>query len=135
MGGCSHVSTHNKTHKKNNPADQQLVVLSEILEHETNLGYELFHRQHLVKLNGVAVQNLAQLAQLVDGCQTGELIFEFDRDELLVLDAAAAHRATQEVAATHGIPASRSADLMGLPSAASLAAAGLGVEASIGAGQ
>jgi hypothetical protein len=89
-------------------------VLSEILEHETNLGYELFHRQHLMKLNGVAIHNLAQLAQLVDACRAGQMVFEFDRDEILVLDAEAAHKATQEVAATHGIPASRSADLVDL---------------------
>ena len=55
------------------------MVLSEVLEHEANLGYELFHRQHLLKFNGATVQNLAQLAQLVDACKTGEMVFEFDR--------------------------------------------------------
>ena len=40
------------------------------------------------------------------------MLFEFDRDEILVLDAAAAHRATEEVAGIHGIPASRSPDLI-----------------------
>lgn len=40
------------------------------------------------------------------------MLFEFDRDEIMVLDAAAAHKATQEVATIHGIPASRSLDLI-----------------------
>lgn len=60
-------------------SDQQIVVLSEILEHEANLGYELFHRQHLLKFNGQAIQNLAHLAQMVDECRTGQMVFEFDR--------------------------------------------------------
>lgn len=58
------------------------MVLSEILEHEANLGYELFHRQHLLKFNGEPIHNLAQLAQLVDACGAGQMIFEFDRDEV-----------------------------------------------------
>lgn len=92
---------------------QQLVVLSEVLEHSVNLGYDLFHRQHLTSFNNQEIKNLAHLVSLVDACQEGEMVFEFDRDEILVLDAAAAHKATQEVAMTHGIPASRSLDLMG----------------------
>ena len=92
---------------------QQLVVLSEVLEHSVNLGYDLFHRQHLSRFNNQEIKNLSHLVSLVDACQEGEMVFEFDRDEILVLDAAAAHQATQEVAMTHGIPASRSLDLMG----------------------
>ena len=56
------------------------------------------------------------------------------RDEILVLDAEAAHRATQEVAATHGIPTSRSADLQALPpSSPSPSDSGVGVGFGVGA--
>lgn len=57
------------------------------------------------------------------------------RDEILVLDAEAAHRATQEVAATHGIPTSRSADLQALPppSPPSPSDPGVGVGLGVGA--
>jgi len=92
--------------------EQQLVVLSEVLEHSVNLGYELFHRQHLTLFNGEEIRNLAHLVSLVDACREGEMVFEFDRGEILVLDAGAAHKATQEVASTHGIPASRSTNLV-----------------------
>ena len=77
-----------------------------------NLGYETFGRQHVLRFNNVPVQNLAHLAKMVEACQEGEMVFEFDRDEVIVLDAKAAHKATREVAAIHGIPASRSADLL-----------------------
>jgi hypothetical protein len=43
------------------------VVLSELLEHEVNLGYEMFARQQLQKFNGLRFRNLAHLVQLVDG--------------------------------------------------------------------
>lgn len=98
-----------QSHLKN--PGQQLVVLSEVLEHSVNLGYELFNRQHVTRFNGQEIQNLSHLVSLVDSCREGEMVFEFDRDEILVLDAAVAHKATQEVATTHGIPASRSLDL------------------------
>ncbi len=94
-----------------NPA-QEIVVLSEVLEHNVNLGYDLFHRQHIKTFNGQAIQNLAHLVELVDACTEGEMVFQFDREEILVLDAAAAHKATQEVALIHGIPSSRSLDLV-----------------------
>jgi hypothetical protein len=44
-------------------------------------------------------------------CLSGDMIFEFDRDELIVLDAAAAKKATEDLIVTHGIPSNRSKDL------------------------
>lgn len=87
------------------------MVLSEILEHEVNLGYELFGRQQIVAFNGVPIVNLPHLASLVDACTEGEMVFTLDRGEIIVLDAVSAHKATGEIALRHGLPSSRSLQL------------------------
>jgi hypothetical protein len=91
-----------------NDAAQQGVVLTEILDHDVNLGYEIFGRQQIVQFNGVPIINLAHLAQMVDATTEGEMVFMMDRGEIIVLDAPAAHKATGDIAFRHGLPSSRS---------------------------
>lgn len=93
-------------------AGQAIVVLSELLEHEINLGYEGFKNSQLLKFNGQFIKNLRHLSQLLDGNKEPQIIFEFHPHQLLVLDCEDAHRASLEICHTHSIPATKSKDLL-----------------------
>jgi hypothetical protein len=62
--------------------------------------------------NGAVVNNLAQLAQLVDSSAEEYLRFELDHDVLVVLRARDAHAATKDILLTHCIPSAKSEDLL-----------------------
>lgn len=58
--------------------DEEVVVLNNILRHETNAGYVLDDMYRLSKFNGQTVRNLAHLVALVEGCAEEWSKFEFD---------------------------------------------------------
>lgn len=50
-------------------ADEQVVVLSQVLNAAINVGYEYVTNTTVLRFNGVKVRNLAQLAELVENCK------------------------------------------------------------------
>ena len=124
--------------------DEELVVLSQVLAADINIGYEDVVNTAVDKFNGVKVRNLRHLVQLVEACQDEYLRFELDYNTVLVLTAAAARAATPAILETHSIPQRASADLedalrdvsaaaAGRKSAAAAAAAGRKPAAAAGA--
>eukprot|EP00271_Cylindrocystis_brebissonii_P001037 TRINITY_DN11285_c1_g2_i3.p1 TRINITY_DN11285_c1_g2~~TRINITY_DN11285_c1_g2_i3.p1 ORF type:complete len:771 (+),score=157.38 TRINITY_DN11285_c1_g2_i3:347-2314(+) len=104
-------------------ADQQVVVLSQVLAHDVNVGYEDVTNQQVLKVNGVLIRNLQHLAGLLDACDSSEYVsLSLDHSLLLVLDTAAARRSTAGLLHEHCIPADRSEELQsigpGLPTEA-----------------
>jgi hypothetical protein len=120
---------------------EQVVVLSQVLAAEVNVGYEDLTNLQVLAFNGIPVASLAGLAAAVAAC--GERFFRFDLDsgETVVLDAAKVRRyaqalrrgasgaltrrgavcvcaatqaraATPAILATHCIPAACSRDLL-----------------------
>eukprot|EP00887_Chlorella_sp_A99_P000136 scaffold16.g136.t1 len=77
---------------------QQIVVLSQVLAHESNVGFEEIVNTQVLQVNGVAVNNLRELVR-----------------ELVILDREAAVAGTKEILEQHCIPADRSADLQAAP--------------------
>jgi hypothetical protein len=76
----------------------ELVLLSQVLSHPCNIGYETSRNMRLVRLNGQSVRSLAHLKVLVDACERrGPLVFEFSSEQIVVIDAAAAEQATLDV--------------------------------------
>lgn len=49
--------------------DEQVVVLSQVLNAEINIGYEYVTNTTVHRFNGVKVRNLAHLAELVEKCE------------------------------------------------------------------
>ncbi|CAG9461655.1 unnamed protein product [Pedinophyceae sp. YPF-701] len=92
-------------------ADQQVVVLSQVLAHEINVGYEDIANTQVRKVNGEKVDNLAHLVDLVDGCKDKYLRLDLEYNQVVVLEAKAARKATEEILAMHGVPTDRSTDL------------------------
>ncbi|RLN30899.1 protease Do-like 2, chloroplastic [Panicum miliaceum] len=90
---------------------EQIVIVSQVLAHEVNIGYEHMGNQQVIKLNGTAVKNIHHLAHLVDTCQDKFLTFEFEDDFLVVLHQEEAAAASSDILKEHAIPSVRSSDL------------------------
>jgi len=92
-------------------ADEEVVVLSQVLACDATLGYEDIYNVQVLRFNGVAVRNLAHLAQLVAGCTEPFMRFDLEYNEIVVVESGAAVAATQDIMASHGVPHLMSADL------------------------
>ncbi|XP_062179703.1 protease Do-like 2, chloroplastic isoform X2 [Phragmites australis] len=90
---------------------EQIVIVSQVLAHEVNIGYEHMGNQQVMKLNGTVIKNIHHLAHLVDTCKDKFLTFEFEDDFLVVLDREEAAAASSDILKEHAIPSVRSSDL------------------------
>ena len=106
---------------------QELVLLSQVLAHSCNIGYENSRNMILHTYNGVKVLNLKHLKRLLYNTTTehadalsssadqssssDKLLFEFTNGMILVLDRQSAMEAQYELCAQHFIPSAFSADL------------------------
>ncbi|WVZ96266.1 hypothetical protein U9M48_041924 [Paspalum notatum var. saurae] len=90
---------------------EQIVIVSQVLAHEVNIGYEHMGNQQVMKLNGTTIKNIHHLAHLVDTCKDKFLTFEFEDDFLVVLHREEATAASSDILKEHAIPSIRSSDL------------------------
>lgn len=91
--------------------DQELVICSQVLAHEINIGYEDFSNLAVEKFNGKPIKNLKQLVDLVESCDQEYLTFELDMKTLVVLDNEKAKQSTREILDVHAIPSDKSKNL------------------------
>ncbi|XP_065861274.1 protease Do-like 2, chloroplastic [Euphorbia lathyris] len=91
---------------------EQIVVLSQVLANEANIGYEDMSNQQVLKFNGIEIKNIHHLAHLVDSCKDRYLVFEFEDNYLSVLEREAATAASSDILRGYGIPSERSPDLL-----------------------
>ncbi|XP_038709526.1 protease Do-like 2, chloroplastic isoform X2 [Tripterygium wilfordii] len=91
---------------------EQMVVLSQVLANEVNIGYEDMSNQQVLKFNGTRIKNIHHLAHLVDSCEDKYLVFEFDDNFIAVLEKEAAVAASPYILKDYGIPSERSSDLL-----------------------
>jgi hypothetical protein len=94
---------------------ERLVVLTQVLAHDLTVGYEDLENILVLSLNGVTVQNLKHLSELIDSHNDGVLRFGLQNNLVLILKTEDAKKATTEVLAQHTIPAASSPDLSGAP--------------------
>ncbi|GAV81916.1 Trypsin domain-containing protein/PDZ_2 domain-containing protein [Cephalotus follicularis] len=93
-------------------AGQQLVILSQVLMDDINAGYERLAELQVKKLNGVEVENLKHLCQLVENCSTESLRVDLDDDRVIILNYRSAKVATSKILKRHRIPSVISSDLI-----------------------
>ncbi|KMT05819.1 hypothetical protein BVRB_7g165930 [Beta vulgaris subsp. vulgaris] len=91
---------------------EQIVILSQVLANEVNIGYEDMSNQQVLKLNGTHIRNIHHLAHLTDSCNDKYLVFEFEDNYLVVLERETAAAASSCILKDYGIPSERSSDLM-----------------------
>eukprot|EP00850_Spirogloea_muscicola_P009186 SM000051S17546 [mRNA] locus=s51:220822:226189:+ [translate_table: standard] len=95
--------------------NEQVVVLSQVLANDVNIGYEDITNSQVLSLDGEKIRNLQHLAHLVDTCPTEFLRFSLELQEVVVLEMKAARAATADILRDHCIPSDRSEDLKGEP--------------------
>jgi hypothetical protein len=90
---------------------EEIVLLSQVIAHACNIGYETHRNLRLVSFNGQKVENLAQLKKDIEKAKTS-LVFEFSNGQVLVLDSKAALNAREQICMDHLLPSYCSADLL-----------------------
>ncbi|WCJ20927.1 DegP protease 9 [Euphorbia peplus] len=91
--------------------DEQVVVVSQVLVADVNIGYEEIVNTQVLALNGKPVKNLKNLADMVESCNEEFLKFDLDYQQIVVLHTKNAKAATSDILATHCIPSAMSDDL------------------------
>lgn len=93
--------------------DSQVVVLSQVLAHASNVGYEHLANQIVNRVNGVQLVSLKHLLEIVEANSHSTLCFDLEpHDELVVLESSKIDAVNRECLSQHSIPADRSADLL-----------------------
>eukprot|EP00977_Amphora_coffeiformis_P025424 scaffold19753_cov231-Amphora_coffeaeformis.AAC.2 len=94
-----------KWHSSKQEENDEVVVLSHVLAHQENLGFDTLGDLHLEKCNGEKVRSLNHLKRLLEDCTEQFVRFEFaPNKQIMVLEHANLERVTQEVCAEHSIP-------------------------------
>ncbi|GJN00216.1 hypothetical protein PR202_ga17630 [Eleusine coracana subsp. coracana] len=91
--------------------DEQLVVLSQVLVADINIGYEEIVNIQVLTFNGTPVKNLKHLATMVEQCNEEFMKFDLEYDQVVVLETKTAKDATLDILTTHCIPSAMSDDL------------------------
>ncbi|KAK3183519.1 hypothetical protein Dsin_030805 [Dipteronia sinensis] len=115
--------------------DEQVVVVSQVLVADINIGYEDIVNTQVLAFNGKPVRNLKNLAEMVESCEDEFLKFDLEyqqvlplslslslknicyctdcelHDQVVVLQTKTAKAATFDILATHCIPSAMSGDL------------------------
>ncbi|KAK7365230.1 hypothetical protein VNO80_14123 [Phaseolus coccineus] len=93
-------------------ANQQLVILSQVLMDDINAGYERLAELQVLRVNGTEIDNLEHLRQLVQSCNAEFLRIDLDDDRVIVLNYEMAKIASSSILKRHRIPSSVSIDLL-----------------------
>lgn len=109
------------------PDCQQVVVLAQVLPHEINVGYHDIQNLIVAKVNGRKIRNMQDVVEAFQKPLGAYDVVETDPDTddsfQVVLPAAQAQKANDELLARFKIPSDRSADLQGAAPQAEAASA------------
>ncbi|CAL4986952.1 unnamed protein product [Urochloa decumbens] len=92
-------------------ADEQLVVISQVLAADINTGYEDISNSQVVSFNGQPVKNLKNLVTMVENCKDKFLKFGLEFGQIVILETKTAKAATQDILTARRIPSAMSDDL------------------------
>ncbi|KAL9661774.1 hypothetical protein QQ045_026602 [Rhodiola kirilowii] len=98
-------------HAMRQSEDEQLVVVSQVLVADINIGYEEIVNTQVLAFNGKPVRNLKNLANMVESCEDEFLKFDLEYQQIVVLSRDAAKAATIDILRTHCIPSAMSDDI------------------------
>ncbi|KAK6924882.1 Protease Do-like, PDZ domain [Dillenia turbinata] len=90
---------------------EQLVVVSQVLVADINIGYEDIVNTQVLAFNGKPVKNLKCLASMVESCEDEFLKLDLEYQQIVVLQTKNAKAATRDILTTHCIPSAMSDDL------------------------
>ncbi|KAI9078720.1 hypothetical protein K1719_039307 [Acacia pycnantha] len=106
------VSLLNKVyHAMAESVDEQLLVVSQVLVADINIGYEDIVNTQVLAFNGKPVKNLKSLVFMIESCDDEYMKFDLEHQQIVVLKTCSAKAATSDILTTHGIPSAMSDDL------------------------
>ncbi|CAL4983626.1 unnamed protein product [Urochloa decumbens] len=91
--------------------DEQLVVISQVLAADINIGYEDIDNSQVVSFDGQPVKNLKTLVNMVENCKDKFMKFCLEFGQIVVLETKTAKAATQDILTARCIPSAMSDDL------------------------
>lgn len=91
--------------------DEQLVVVSQVLVADINIGYEELVNTQVLAFNGKPVKNLKSLVEMVEKCKDKYMKFDLEYQQVVVLQTKTAKAATADILTTHCISSAMSDDL------------------------
>ncbi|CAN6363304.1 unnamed protein product [Urochloa humidicola] len=91
--------------------DEQLVVISQVLAADINIGYEDISNSQVVSFNGQPVKNLKNLVTMVENCKDKFLKFVLEFGQIVILETKTAKAATKDILMARCIPSAMSDDL------------------------
>lgn len=89
---------------------QEVVVLSQVLADAINVGYEHFHNDAIVEVNGQKVRDLKELVAVVDASKK-DVVLRTSSGGTVMFEAKAARSARDRIHLQYRVPADRSEDL------------------------
>lgn len=95
------------------PERQEVVILTQVLADEINVGYEHLYSESIVAVNGRMLRDMVDLVRQLESSR-GLVELKTSSDGLIVLDAEGARGATQRILSRYRISRDRSPDLVGL---------------------
>ncbi|ESQ28817.1 hypothetical protein EUTSA_v10019570mg, partial [Eutrema salsugineum] len=95
-------------------AGEQIVIISQVLEDETTVGYTIFENSQVKQVNGVPVENLKHLRQLLEECCTEYLRLDLEKDNTIIASSKSTKKVTGKILKRYGIPNAMSKDLQSL---------------------
>jgi S1-C subfamily serine protease len=96
------------------PERQEVVILTQVLADEVNVGYEGFYSESIVSVNGVVPRDMHDFVRLCEAT-SGTLEVRTSSDGYIVLDTERARAASARILERYRIPRDRSLDLEPLP--------------------
>ncbi|CAH8307330.1 unnamed protein product [Eruca vesicaria subsp. sativa] len=96
-------------------AGEQIVILSQqILEDDINTGYRDLEDLQVKEVNGVRVDNMKHLLQLIEKCCTDNLRLDLERGYIINIDYKSGKNVSTKILRRYGIPNAMSKDLQSL---------------------
>ncbi len=92
------------------PEQQEVVVLAQVLADAVNVGYEAFHNDVVVSVQGEKPVDMADFVRLMDAAK-GEVVLKLSSGAIVLLDADAARAAEARILQRYHVPGDRSSDL------------------------
>ncbi|MEO6595650.1 MAG: hypothetical protein ABIP94_12930 [Planctomycetota bacterium] len=92
------------------PERQEIVVLAQVLADAVNVGYEPFHNDVVVAVNGHAPVDMRDFVRAMDAAQ-GEVVLKLSSGATVLLDADEARAAAERILSRYRVSGDRSPDL------------------------
>jgi S1-C subfamily serine protease len=103
---------HRMMHEHKEQPGDQVVVVSQVLSADINIGYEDIVNIIVSGVNGKPVRNLKSLVDMVETCTDEYIKLELDQNQLVVLNTKEAKKSTAAILKTHCVQSDRSVDLL-----------------------